>query len=141
MGRRRIAILAVAITLWSEASGQCTANGLTLVEAGNRLGDPFSITLSGSQNAPGLLGADLVYVLVTTSIGYVCLGLSPALSLSPFVLDPAGQYTFAGLLPLNPTLNGLSAYLQAAAVDPAQPSGSALSNSVPVALRSPRVHV
>lgn len=118
---------------------QCQANGLTLGFSGERLGDPFTLTLDGSPGSAGLLGIDTASGPVPTPIGPVCLGLTPALQLLPFALDSSGHFGLGGLLPLQQSLVGLSAYLQAAAVDPGQPTGSALSNSASALLRPPRI--
>jgi hypothetical protein len=129
----------VLIAVSTVALAQCSANGLTLSHQGVRLGDPFSVTLSGTPGASGLLGVDVAPGTLSTPIGTVCLGLTPALQLLPFALDPAGHFALGGILPPQPGLIGLSAFLQAAAIDPTQPSGSALSNSASLTLRSPRV--
>src|SRR6185503_12753520 len=131
---RRVKIMtrhAVAIVLASAVStigfGQCSANGLTLSYHGERLGDPFSLTLSGTPGVSGLLGVDLVPGS-SPPVGNVCLGLSSSMQLIFFSLDSAGQFAATDLLPANPTLVGLSVFLQAAAFDATQPSGTAVSN-------------
>lgn len=69
------------------------------------------------------------------------MALTPALQLLPFTLDPAGQFILAGTVPPHPVLTGLTAFMQAAAIDSSQPTGSALSNSVASKLRPPRVFI
>jgi hypothetical protein len=76
---------------------------------------------------------------VQTAIGPLCLGLTPALQLVPFTLDPLGSFTLSGILPLSPALIGASTFLQGAAVDPAIPGGAAVSNFTSVTFRSPRL--
>jgi hypothetical protein len=131
-------LLGIAIPVVGFA--QCAANGLTLVEQGNRLGDWFSVSLTGTPGVPGLLGVDIAAGPLTSPIGTLCIGQSSALQLLPFTLDPAGHYLLTGILPPSPALNGTAVYLQAAAIDPAQPNGSALSNGRTLTLRPPRVY-
>ena len=136
---------ALAIVLlaagYTGAQSVCPGNGaLTLATTGGRLGDPFSLTLSGTPNVSGLLGFDLAGGPVITALGNVCLGLSPAMQLQSFTLDPAGGFGIAGLVPPSPPLAGLSVFMQAAANDATQPSGFALSNATRADLRPPHLH-
>lgn len=137
---RLIRTLAFVAALSATGLAQCNSpNGLALTYQGSRLGDPFSLNLAGTPNVAGLLGVDVSPGPVLTPIGTVCLGLSPALQLTPFTLNGAGQFSLAGTLPLQPSLNGLSLYLQAGAVDPTQPGGTALSNGRGATFRAPRL--
>jgi hypothetical protein len=134
--------LASVMLLAVSTSGfaQCAASGLSLSYQGERLGDPFAIKLIGTPGAPGLLGVDLASGPVVTSVGTVCLGLTPALQLLPFTVAPTGQATFAGVLPASSAFIGLSPFLQAGAIDPSQPGGIGLSNGANPTLRSPRIY-
>lgn len=134
-------ILALALICAWVARGQatCAANGLTLSTSGGRLGDPVSLSLTGTPFASGLFGYDPAPGPVATPIGTLCIGLSPALQTAPFVLDPAGTFAVAGTLPANPAFAGITYFLQAAAQDLSQPVGFALSNSSVMKLRQPRL--
>ena len=68
----------------------CSAQGLTLAITPPRLGDPYALTVSGSPNAPGLIGFDLAPGPVVTPFGTVCLGLTPAFQYAPIALDAFG---------------------------------------------------
>jgi hypothetical protein len=125
----------------SSAAGQCAGNGLTLTTMGGRLGDPFSITLSGTPGASGLLGFDLSPGPVLTPVGPVCLGLGAAFQFQPIALDGAGGFGISGIVSPNPAVSGLTVFLQAGVQDPNQPGGFALSNGASATLRSPRVYL
>jgi hypothetical protein len=94
--------------------------------------------VSGTPFASGLIAADLAGGPTPTSIGPICLGLSPALQTSPFALDVVGTFAAGGVVPFDPALGGVDVFLQAAA---AQGAGFAMSNGVRLGLRRPRVFV
>ena len=107
--KRLATVLAILSAFAGPVASQsvCPGNGaLTLATTGGRLGDPFSLTLSGTPNVSGLLGFDLAGGPVITALGNVCFGLSPALQLQSFTLDPAGGFGIAGLVPPSPPLRG-----------------------------------
>ena len=140
----RMAFWIGAIVLATDfASGQtCNSSGLTLTTTGGRLGDPFTVSLSGTPGISGVFAYDLAAgPVVVPPFGTVCLGLSPALQIWPFTLDSSGTAVFAGTLPAIPALDGTTFYLQAAAADSTQPSGFALSNGKSVTTRSPKVFI
>src|SRR6185436_17074488 len=80
-----------AVGIQAPAQSPCGPSGLSLMTTGGRLGDPFSLTLSGTPLVSGVLGFDLAPGPVTTPIGSICLGLSPALQTFPFTLSAAGS--------------------------------------------------
>src|SRR5262245_42762136 len=110
------------------AQSPCGPSGLTLAWNGTRLGDQFTLGLSGTPFVSGLVGADLAPGPVQTPVGLVCLGLTGATQFAPFALDAQGSFTASGIIPAIPAFAGLSAYLQAGALDATQPGGFALSN-------------
>jgi hypothetical protein len=132
-------VLFLSVGLQAAAQSPCGPSGLSLMTVGGRLGDPFSLTLSGSPSVSGLLGFDLAPGPVATPIGSICLGLSPALQTLPFTVSAAGSAVIAGLVPPNLALAGLGMYAQAAAIDATQPGGFAVSNGVHPVLRPPRL--
>jgi hypothetical protein len=137
---RLIRAFTVLAALSAAGFGQCpNGNVLSLSVQGGRLGDPFSVSLLGAPNVSGLLGVDVASGTYPTPIGNVCLGLTTNLQILPFTLDSGGQFTLTGTIPLQPALTGTAAYLQAGAIDPAQPGGSTLSNSQTVPFRPPRL--
>ena len=123
------------------APAQCPPLGLDLTATGGRMGDPFLVTLTGTPSVSGLLGIDATAGPVSTPIGLICLGLSPGTLLSPFTLDLAGNFSLGGIAPAIPYLTGFTAHMQAAAADPFQPNGLALSNGESLTLRPPRLVV
>jgi hypothetical protein len=131
--------LSMAVGFQGPAQSPCGPSGLSLTAVGGRLGDPFSLTLTGTPSVSGVLGFDLAPGPVATPIGSICLGLSPALQTLPFTLSATGSTGIAGLVPPNPALAGLGVYAQAAAVDATQPGGFAVSNGVHPVLRAPRL--
>jgi hypothetical protein len=130
----------VAFVLTSALLAQCPSQGLTLGFTGERLGDPFACGVFGIPGAPGLLGVDDTAGPTVTQYGTVCLGLTPNVQYITFSLDPLGQFWITGTLPAYPPMIGLTKHLQAAAVDPGQPQGLAISNSRQVVLRPPRLY-
>jgi hypothetical protein len=139
----RQCVFVVCVILALASTGlvaQCPANGLNLSFTGDRLGDPFSLTIYGTPGVSGLLGVDTSPGPVQTSIGTVCLGISSDLQLISFTLDGAGLFNMSGILPPSALLNGYTAYLQAVTFDASQPGGYGLSNNVTVKLRPPRLY-
>lgn len=120
------------------AQGPCPTLGLTLQATGGRLGDPWSITVAGTATRPGVLGFDLTPGPTNTPFGTICLGLTPDLATTSFVLDTQGRAALTGLMPPNPALESLPIHLAAIALDAGQPSGIALSNAASIAPRQPR---
>jgi hypothetical protein len=114
--------------------------GLGISVTSTRLGDATTLAIGGTPFVSGLLGYDLAGGPTVTPFGTFCLGLSPALQTSPFTLDALGSYTLASILPATPAWAGLTAFLQAAAADPSQPGGLAISNGVRATLRPPKMY-
>jgi hypothetical protein len=129
----------LAAVLCSVALGQCPSSGLILDVSGNRLGDPCSVTIAGTPSVAGLIGIDTAGGPISTPIGPICLGLSPALLTLPFALDSSGTYALTLTLPADPALIGFQAFVQAAAADVSQPNGLALSNGQHPTFRPPRI--
>ena len=137
--------IVVSASIWlvatTPATAQfCPANGLTLATTGGRLGDPYSLTLTGPPAASGLFAVDTAPGPLSTPLGTICLGLSAALHTAAFTLDAAGSFTATGLIPPVPLLDGVTAYLQAAAPHPTLP-GYVTSNGASLKLRPPRIIV
>ena len=135
----------VSASMWLAATAHataqsCPANGLTLATTGGRLGDPYSLTLTGPPAASGIFAVDTAPGPLSTPLGTICLGLSAALQTAPFTLDAAGSFTVTGVIPPVPLLDGVTAYLQAAAPHPTLP-GYVTSNGASVKLRPPRLIV
>jgi hypothetical protein len=140
---RRLGIPTFVLVLTAAAAAQScqTANGLYLATSGGRLGDPWFVGVNGNPGVSGYLGIDVAAGPSPTPIGPVCLGLTPNLQLVPFALPGSGSFSIGGVVPTTPALTGLTAFLQAAAVDPSQPGGYAVSNGSMVTLRPPRAFI
>jgi hypothetical protein len=120
----------------------CPGQGPALSVIGGRLGDPWTIGLSGQPNAAAILAVDSAGGPVTTPFGSVCLGLTPSLWTIPITLSPAGTFSTIGALPLvAPTLAGASVFLQGAAADASLPGGFGMTNGWAVTFRPPRIAV
>src|SRR5262245_5809887 len=104
------ALAASAFLLVASAQGQCPPQGITLTTNGGRLGDAWSIAMTGRPFAPGALGLDVSPGPVTTPIGTICLGFTPSLVLLPFAFDAGGNATIGSVLPPIPTFAGVRLY-------------------------------
>jgi hypothetical protein len=125
-------------------SQTCPGTGLALGVEGRRLGDAFEIRVQGTPGTlgPGILGLDLSGGPVSTPVGTVCLGLTPAFGFVPIAFDALGTSSVAGVLPPDPALAGASIHLQAAAERlPSAGGGFVLSNSYIARPRPPRILV
>lgn len=120
------------------AQGPCSARGITLQAGGGRLGDAWSVRLTGTAGTLGVLGFDLQPGPTATPIGTVCLGLTPLLATTWFVFDSVGLAAAGGVLPPNANLVGQDFHVAAIGLDPAQPGGFAFSNGGSIAPRQPR---
>src|SRR5688572_10155261 len=104
--RKPIQSVLVLALLSAALLGQCPSNGLVLTFSGERLGDPWGLSLYGTPGVSGLVGVDETGGPVLTPIGPICLGLTPNLQLLSFALDGTGQFSMGGLLPPSPSLIG-----------------------------------
>jgi hypothetical protein len=131
------------LTLATLAAAQiptCGGSGLSIV--GGRLGDPWSLAISGPPNAGGILASDVAGGPVLTPFGVVCLGLTPGLVTMPVSLDPLGAFGQSGVLPLAaPFAAGSSLFAQVALAHPSLPGGYALTNGSGITFRPPRIGV
>ena len=92
-----LALVALAPVLLGQ--GLCPPSGLLLTTTGGRLGDPFSLGLSGTPLVSGLLAFDVAGGPVGTPIGTLCIGLTPATQLLPFALPASGTFSISGTAP------------------------------------------
>jgi hypothetical protein len=137
----RIRAVVVTLLLAASAWAQCPPQGMGLQIAGGRLGDHFALSLTGSPQAPGLLGLDLAGGPVFTPFGAFCLGFTPALQLQPFTLNASGSFVLTGTTPADPGFEGLTIFAQAAAADATQPGGIAKSNGATVSPHAPHLYL
>jgi hypothetical protein len=132
--------LAVAIVAAAVQAQMPTCSGSGLTVAGGRLGDAFSLEIAGPPGAAGVLAADIAGGPVMTPYGSICLGLTPALTVSPCTLDANGRFALSGVLPLASSFPvGSTQFLQAALAHPTLPGGFMLTNGVAATIRSPRL--
>jgi hypothetical protein len=137
---RPIVLATLLLAAADSAHAQCPPRGLTLQSRGGRLGDSWSMELSGAPNVPGVVAFDVTPGPVQTPFGTLCLGVTPLLRVFTFVLDGAGRGAVGGLLPPDVSLSGATLYWSALGFDPAQPGGIALSNGAALTLREPRLY-
>lgn len=124
----------------ADAQAPCPARGMTVAVHGGRLGDTWSVEMTGRPLAFGILGFDLAPGPVLTPIGTVCLGLTPNLVTLGFTFDAAGVAAINRLMPVNPSLAGFTVDMAGVAIDPAQPGGFALSNGAALVAHQPRLY-
>jgi hypothetical protein len=133
-----------AVLLVASAAGAqvatCPGSGLSVM--GGRLGDPWSIALTGPPGAAGVLASDASGGPVATPFGTVCLGLTPSLVTTPLTLDATGNFAMSGVLPVaSPIPVGSTLFTQAALAHPTLPGGYSITNGAAVAIRSPALFV
>jgi hypothetical protein len=133
------AVATLALTVAATAQAPCPARGMTLAAHGGRLGDQFSIDMTGSPSAVGILGFDLAPGPTVTPIGTVCLGLTPAVSTLLFQFDPAGAASVVRQLPPVAAFEGITIDFGGVAIDASQPGGFAFSNGSAITTRQPRI--
>jgi hypothetical protein len=134
-----LAVATLALTVAATAQAPCPARGMTLAVHGGRLGDQFSVDMTGSPSAIGFLGLDLAPGPTVTPIGTVCLGLTPAVSTQLFQFDAAGAASFVRQLPPVAAFEGITIDFGGVAIDASQPGGFALSNGGAFTTRQPRM--
>ena len=127
-----------ALSIPTMLSAQCLPLGLSIDASGGRLGDAWRVDMNGTPSVPGFLGLDLLPGPTATPIGTVCLGLSPAVQVIPFLFDVAGIAAYTGSMPPTPAFVGISVYAAAISFDASQPGGFGLSNGDSITLREPR---
>src|SRR5712671_1545395 len=134
------AIVALNFLVAAAAQSPCPPQGLTLATHGGRLGDAWSIDMVGTPSALGVVGFDLAAGPVVTPIGTICLGLSPQLVTLLFTFDPAGHAAVGSVMPVIPSLVGLTVHTAAVAFDATQPNGFAISNGAALSPHQPRLY-
>jgi hypothetical protein len=118
----------------------CPGSGLSIT--GGRLGDPWSIALTGPPSAAGVLASDAAGGPVATPFGTVCLGLTPSLVTTLLSLDATGNFAMSGVLPLAPPIPaGSTLFTQAALAHPSLPGGYSITNGFAVTIRPPALFV
>lgn len=139
---RTIACLSsIALLLAAEDSAaQCAPQGMTLDMIGGRLGDGYTIELTGTPLVTGLVGVSLGAGPTPLPFGTFCLDIVPLPVLIPFALDGTGAQSVQGVLPSSPGLER-TWYFQAFGFDPTQPTSFALSNGDSADFYPPRVYV
>jgi hypothetical protein len=139
----RIGLIGIALAAFAcaAASAQmpwCAGQGPLLDVEGGRAGDDWRLSLGGYPNALAAVGVDVAGGPVSTPLGTVCLGVTGSLVTSLVTLDATGSFTVSGRLPVPmPWANGLSRFVQAAAVDPSLPGGFGFTDSFEVRFRPP----
>jgi hypothetical protein len=135
-----LAVATLASTVAVTAQAPCPARGMTIAAHGGRIGDQFSIDMTGTPSAVGILGLDLAPGPTATPIGTVCLGLTPVCSTLLFSFDAAGAASMVRGLPAVAAFEGITIDFGGIAIDNTQPGGFALSNGDAITTRQPRLY-
>ena len=126
-----------AASAWCQTP-TCPGSGLNVVAG--RLGDAWSLGLTGPPGAAAVLASDASGGPVATPFGFVCLGLSPSLVTMPATLDAAGHFGLSGVLPISPAFPaGSILFTQAALAHPSLPDGFSITNGAAITFRQPRL--